>query len=260
VSARNHREPFDIGHRAGHYSAGVTNDSVAVRPVYLLDFVPEDWRAAITPFVDPDVVRKLSAFVVNEYRTATVFPPKADLFAAYRLCPLESTRVLILGQDPYMRPGQAHGLSFSVPEGVAVPPSLRNVFREMRDDLGVTPPPTGNLVPWARQGVLLLNAVLTVRAGEPNSHRGHGWENVTDATIQALNARAERVVFVLWGSAAKAKAPLITNGHHTVIRAGHPSPMNPSGFLGSRPFSKINAALVEAGTAPIRWSPAMPRQ
>jgi uracil-DNA glycosylase len=242
----------------------VTNDSSAVaaaaQAVNLLDFVPEDWRAAITPYVDPDVVRALSAFVVNEYRTTTVFPPKRDLFAAFRLCPLASTRVLILGQDPYIRPGQAHGLSFSVPEGVAVPPSLRNVYREMRDDLGAEPPPSGNLIPWGRQGVLLLNAVLTVRAGEPNSHRGRGWENVTDAAIAALNAKAERVVFVLWGTAAKAKAPLITNHRHTVIRAGHPSPMNPSGFLGSRPFSRINAALVESGTPPVRWSPAMPRQ
>jgi uracil-DNA glycosylase len=227
--------------------------------VNLLDFVPEDWQQAITPYVDPEVVRALSAFVVNEYRTTTVYPPKVDLFAAYRLCPLASTRVLILGQDPYMRPGQAHGLSFSVPEGVAVPPSLQNVFREMRADLDVEPPPSGNLVPWARQGVLLLNAVLTVRAGVPNSHKGRGWENVTDATIRALNATREPVVFVLWGAAAKAKTPLITNRQHTVIRAGHPSPMNPSGFLGSRPFSRINAALVEAGTPPVRWSPAMPR-
>ena len=242
----------------------MTNDSIAApaaaRPVNLLDFVPEDWRQAITPFVDADVVRKLSDFVVNEYRTGTVYPSKNDLYAAYRLCPLESTRVLILGQDPYIKPRQAHGLSFSVPEGVAAPPSLRNVFQEMRDDLGVTPPPSGNLIPWARQGVLLLNAVLTVRAGQSNSHKGRGWENVTDATIAALNARAARVVFVLWGAAARAKAPLVTNRQHVVIQAGHPSPMNPAGFLGSRPFSKINAALVEAGTTPIRWSPAMPRQ
>jgi uracil-DNA glycosylase len=238
----------------------VTDSPAPPRPVYLLDHVPEDWRQAITPYVDPDAVRALSAFVVDQYRTQTVFPPKRDLFAAYRLCPLPSTRVLILGQDPYVRPGQAHGLSFSVPAGVTLPPSLRNIFREMRDDLGVQPPPSGDLIPWARQGVLLLNAVLTVRAGEPNSHRGRGWENITDATIRALDAKAEPVVFVLWGAAAKAKAPLITERRHTVIRAGHPSPMNPAGFLGSRPFSRINAALVAAGTAPVRWSPAMPRQ
>jgi uracil-DNA glycosylase len=228
-------------------------------PVYLLDFLPDDWRTAITPHVDPAVVRALSAFVVQEYRTTTVYPSKSDLYAAYRWCPLASTRVLILGQDPYLRPGQAHGLSFSVPEGVPIPPSLRNVYQEMRDDLGVEPPPSGNLTAWARQGVLLLNAVLTVRAGTPNSHKGRGWENVTDATIRALNDKPERVVFVLWGAAAKAKAPLITNPQHVVLRAGHPSPMNPSGFLGSRPFRRINTALAESGTPPIRWSPAMPR-
>jgi uracil-DNA glycosylase len=238
----------------------VANDSPApARPVYLLDFVPEDWRQAITPYVDADVIAALSAFVVEEYRTTTIYPSKADLYAAYRLCPLASTRVLILGQDPYIKPGQAHGLSFSVPEGIAVPPSLRNVFHEMRDDLGVEPPPSGNLTAWARQGVLLLNAVLTVRAGVPNSHKGRGWENLTDATIRALDARPEPVVFVLWGAAAKAKSPLITQRHHTVLRAGHPSPMNPAGFLGSRPFSRINAALVAAGTPPVRWSPHMPR-
>lgn len=227
--------------------------------VNLLDFLPDDWRAAIVPYVDRDTAAALSAFVVAEYRSTTVYPSKNDLFAAYRLCPLEATRVLILGQDPYVGRGQAHGLSFSVPEGIAVPPSLRNVFQEMRDDLGVEPPPSGNLTAWARQGVLLLNAVLTVRAGNPNSHKGRGWENITDATIRALNAKPSRVVFVLWGAAAKAKAPLVTNRQHVVIRAGHPSPMNRSGFLGSRPFSRINAALVESGTLPVRWSPAMPR-
>jgi uracil-DNA glycosylase len=236
-----------------------TSTPATARPVNLVELLPDDWREAVTPYVDRAVVAALSAFVVDEYRSTTVFPPKADLFAAYRLCSLDAARVLILGQDPYVRPGQAHGLSFSVRDGVAVPPSLRNVYREMRDDLGVQPPPSGNLTAWARQGVLLLNAVLTVRAGSPNSHQGRGWENVTDATIRALNAKPDRVVFVLWGAAAKAKAPLITNGRHVVIRAGHPSPMNPTGFLGSRPFSRINAALVEAGTAPVRWSPSMPR-
>jgi uracil-DNA glycosylase len=239
---------------------GTADTRSAAKPVYLLDHLPGDWREAITPHVDRDIVARLSAFVVDQYRSATVFPSKADLFSAYRLCPLESTRVLILGQDPYFKPGQAHGLSFSVREGVAVPPSLRNVYQEMRTDLGVTPPPSGNLTAWARQGVLMLNAVLTVRAGEPNSHKGQGWEHVTDATIRALNATSTRVVFVLWGAAAKAKAPLVTNRHHVVVRAGHPSPMNPTGFLGSRPFSTINTALVEAGTRPIRWSPAMPPQ
>lgn len=238
----------------------MTAETTEANPINLLDFLPGGWREAVLPYVDHDVVARLSSFVVDEYRTTTVYPPKEDLFAAYRLCPLESTRVLILGQDPYFKPGQAHGLSFSVRDDVAVPPSLRNVYKEMRDDLGVTPPPSGNLTAWARQGVLMLNAVLTVRAGKPNSHKGRGWENVTDATIRALNAKSNRVVFVLWGAAAKAKAPLVTSDHHVVVQAGHPSPMNPAGFLGSRPFSKINAALAEAGTTPIRWSPAMPAQ
>jgi uracil-DNA glycosylase len=229
------------------------------KPFYLLDLLPDDWREAVTPYVDADVVAALSLFVVQEYRAAAVYPRKQDIFAAYRLCPLADTRVLILGQDPYVGAGQAHGLSFSVPPGVAVPPSLRNVYREMRDDLGVEPPPSGDLTAWCRQGVMLLNAVLTVRAGNPNSHKGHGWENITDATIRALNAKAERVVFVLWGAAAKAKAPLVTNDRHVVLRAGHPSPMNPTGFIGSRPFSRINAALAATGALPVRWSPAMPR-
>jgi uracil-DNA glycosylase len=237
-----------------------TTEADPTRPFNVLDYLPEDWSAAVSPYADPGTVARLSAFVVEEYASTTIYPPKSDLFAAYRLCPLESTRVLILGQDPYFRPGQAHGLSFSVRDGVTVPPSLRNVYKEMRDDLGVPPPPSGNLTAWALQGVLMLNAVLTVRAGKPNSHKGKGWENVTDATIRALNAKSNRVVFVLWGAAAKAKAPLITGEHHVVVRAGHPSPMNPAGFLGSRPFSTINAALVDAGTAPIRWSPAMPAQ
>ncbi|GAA2583330.1 uracil-DNA glycosylase [Dactylosporangium fulvum] len=234
--------------------------TVSAKPVYLLDFLPEDWREAVTPYVDPAVVAALSSFVVEQYRSTTVYPRKQDIYAAYQLSPLAATRVLILGQDPYVRPGQAHGLSFSVPPGVPVPPSLRNVYQEMRDDLGVDPPPSGDLTAWCRQGVMLLNAVLTVRAGTPNSHKGRGWENITDATIRALNAKADRVVFVLWGAAAKAKAPLVTNDRHVVLRAGHPSPMNPAGFLGSRPFSQINAALVAAGTPPVRWSPAMPRQ
>lgn len=233
--------------------------TVPAKPVYLLDLLPDDWRAAVEPHVDAGVVAALSSFVVKEYQSAAVYPRKQDIFAAYRLCPLADTRVLILGQDPYIKPGQAHGLSFSVPAGVPVPPSLRNVYQEMRDDLGVAPPPSGDLTAWCRQGVMLLNAVLTVRAGTPNSHKGQGWENITDATIRALNAKQERVVFVLWGAAAKAKAPLVTNDRHVVLRAGHPSPMNPTGFLGSRPFSRINAALAGTGGLPVRWSPAMPR-
>jgi uracil-DNA glycosylase len=216
--------------------------------------LPPEWRAAILPYVDRAVADRLSEFVLHEYETRVVYPPLDDLFAAYRLCPPDRTRVLILGQDPYHKPGQAHGLSFSVRRGVAVPPSLRNIYKELRDDIGVEPPRTGDLTAWAKQGVLLLNAVLTVRAGAPASHANHGWEHITDATIRALNARDERVVFVLWGSYARRKAGLVDQPQHVVIEAGHPSPMNPTGFLGSRPFSAIGKALAEVGSPPILWS------
>jgi uracil-DNA glycosylase len=223
----------------------------------LLDRLPTDWHAAITARVDSGVAAALEKFVLDEYESAEVFPPLEDLFSAFRMCPLADTKVLILGQDPYHKKGQAHGLSFSVRPGVAVPPSLRNVYKELRDDLGVAVPPNGDLTGWAEQGVLMLNAVLTVRAGAPASHAGRGWEEVTDAAIKALNDRDQRVVFVLWGAYARKKAELVTNPAHVVIEAGHPSPMNPRGFLGSRPFSAINAALAEAGGAPIVWSESL---
>jgi uracil-DNA glycosylase len=216
--------------------------------------LPASWLTVMGPFLDRDTVAKLSAFVEDEYAHHEVYPPRADLFAALRLCPYENTRVLILGQDPYHKAGQAHGLSFSVRPGVAVPPSLRNVYKEITEDLGVPPPPNGDLTGWAAQGVLLLNAVLTVRAGAPASHAGRGWEHVTDAAIRALNERPTRVVFLLWGAYARQKAALVTAPHHVVLEAGHPSPMNPRGFRGTRPFSACNKALIEAGLAPIDWS------
>jgi uracil-DNA glycosylase len=216
--------------------------------------VPQSWRSAMRPYLDPDVVAKLSRFVDDEYGAHQVFPPRADLFAALRLCPYQSTRVLILGQDPYHKVGQAHGLSFSVRPGVAIPPSLRNVYKEIAEDLGVAPPPNGDLTGWAAQGVLLLNAVLTVRSGAPASHAGRGWEHVTDAAIRALDALPSRVVLLLWGAYARQKAVLVSAPQHVVLEAGHPSPMNPRGFRGTRPFSAANAALVEAGLSPIDWS------
>jgi uracil-DNA glycosylase len=208
----------------------------------------------MTPYLDPSVVGRLSEFVEHEYAEHQVFPPRDDLFAAFRLCPPERARVLILGQDPYHKPGQAHGLSFSVRPGVTVPPSLRNIYKEIHDDLGVTPAPGGDLTGWAAQGVLLLNAVLTVRSGAAASHAGKGWEHFTDAAIRALDARPDRVVFLLWGAYARQKAGLVTGETHVVLEAGHPSPMNPKGFRGTRPFSACNAALVGAGRAPIDWS------
>jgi uracil-DNA glycosylase len=222
-------------------------------PLDLVELLPSAWRDAMKPFLDVDTVARLSEFVGAEYDAGPVYPPLADLFSAFRLCSPDDARVLILGQDPYHKPGQAHGLSFSVRPGVPIPPSLRNVFKELRDDLGVEPPATGDLTGWASHGVLLLNAVLTVRAASPASHAGRGWEHFTDAAIMALNARPERVVFVLWGSYARKKAALVTAPHHVVLEAGHPSPMNPRGFLGSRPFSAVNAALTEAGRPPVEW-------
>lgn len=219
----------------------------------LLPLVPTGWRKAMRPYVDPDVLARLGEFLGTEYAERTVYPPARDLFAALRFGPPEQARVLILGQDPYHGAGQAHGLSFSVPAGVAVPPSLRNIFRELAEDLGVPAPTSGDLTGWARQGVVLLNSVLTVRAGEPASHAGRGWEHVTDAVIRALNARAQRVVFLLWGGYARKKASLVTGGQHVVLEAGHPSPMNPNGFRGCRAFSAANAALAEAGLNPINW-------
>jgi uracil-DNA glycosylase len=226
--------------------------------VNLLDLLPPSWRDALTPYLDGETTAALSAFVAQEYAAGTVYPPLADLFAAYRLCPPEACRVLILGQDPYHRPGQAHGLSFSVRAGTRVPPSLRNVFKELVADLGGATPATGDLSGWAAQGVLLLNAVLTVREGAAGSHAGKGWEAFTDATIRALDARPERVVFLLWGGYARRKAALVTNPAHVVLEAGHPSPLNTRGFLGCRPFSATNKALADAGLPPVDWSRSAP--
>jgi uracil-DNA glycosylase len=208
----------------------------------------------MTPYLDRGVVAELGGYVEAEYAAGDVYPPLPDLFAALRLCPPDSAREQILGQDPYHRAGQAHGLSFSVRTGVAIPPSLRTIFSELRDDVGLAVPASGDLTPWARRGVLLLNAVLTVRAGEPASHARRGWEHVTDAAIRALNDAPERVVFLLWGAYARQKAALVTGSRHVVLEAGHPSPMNPRGFRGARPFSACATALAEAGRPSIDWS------
>jgi len=220
----------------------------------LLELLPGEWRERVEPLLDPVATMRLSEFVAAEYAAGTVHPPLPDLFSAFRLCSPDDARVLILGQDPYHGAGQAHGLSFSVREGVRIPPSLRNIFKELRDDLGVPMPAGGDLTPWARRGVLLLNAVLTVRAAKAGSHAGKGWEEVTDAVIRALDVKDGRVVFVLWGAYARKKRDLITGSQHIVLEAGHPSPMNPRGFLGSRPFSAVNKALADAGLAEIDWN------
>lgn len=215
--------------------------------------LPPSWQRRVGGELDEPYFRKLREFVDRERRTATVYPPEAETFAALELTPFEEVRVLILGQDPYHRPGQAHGLAFSVRPGVRPPPSLANVFRELREELGCPPPASGSLVPWAERGVLLLNAVLTVREGEPNSHRGKGWERFTDAVIRAVAAREEPVAFVLWGAPAGKKAALVGEPHF-VHRSAHPSPLSATrGFFGSRPFTAVNRALEAAGRAPVEW-------
>lgn len=221
----------------------------------LPDMLPPEWRTELEPFLDAAATTALGEFVAREYAEHTVYPPIEDLFSAYRLCLPQDTRVLILGQDPYHGAGQAHGLSFSVREGVRIPPSLRSVFKELGEDVDLAMPGTGELTGWAKQGILLLNAVLTVRAGAAASHGGKGWEQFTDATIHALNAREERIVFLLWGSYARKKAEFITNPAHVVLEAGHPSPMNPKGFRGTRPFSAANKALADGGRPVIDWDP-----
>lgn len=217
--------------------------------------IPEDWARALGRRLDEPWVAELAAFVRTERRTSIVFPPEDRVFAALQLTPLSAVRAVILGQDPYHGRGQAHGLAFSVQTGTPLPPSLRNVFRELGSDLGVEPPLDGSLEPWARRGVLLLNTVLTVREGEAGSHRGRGWEQLTDALIEAVSARPEPVVFLLWGNPARAKRALIDSERHAVIESAHPSPLSAHrGFLRSRPFSRANEALAAAGAAPIDWT------
>ena len=196
----------------------------------------------------------LREFLKDEYRRFTVYPGMYDIFNAFKLTPFDDVKAVILGQDPYHGEGQAHGLAFSVREGVEIPPSLRNIFKELHDDTGAAIPQSGCLDRWAKQGVLLLNTVLTVRAGMPGSHRGKGWEHITDAAISALNAREKPVVFLLWGNFAKEKLPLITEKRHLVLRAPHPSPLSAFyGFFGCGHFSKCNDFLVKNGETPIEW-------
>jgi uracil-DNA glycosylase len=222
----------------------------------LMEMLPGDWRERLDPLLDPIATAALGAFVAGEYDAQTVYPPREDLFNAFRHTPFGGARVLILGQDPYHGPGQAHGLSFSVRDGVRLPPSLRNIYKELAADLEVPVAASGDLTRWADQGVLLLNAVLTVRAGEAGAHAGKGWEDFTDAAIRALNDKTDRVVFVLWGAYARKKARLITGPQHTVIESAHPSPLSAKKFFGTRPFSAVNKALVDAGRPEIDWGAA----
>ncbi len=212
------------------------------------------WRPVLIAETEKPYWKPLQQFVKDERKKYTIYPPDKDVFAALHLTPYEKVSVLILGQDPYHEVGQAHGLCFSVQPDVAIPPSLQNIYKELHDDLGCQIPNNGCLTLWAEQGVLLLNAVLTVRAHQANSHQGKGWENFTDAIIRAANEKPDRVVFVLWGAYARKKAPLIDTMRHVIIQSAHPSPLSAAnGFFGSRPFSKINAALREVGKPEIDW-------
>jgi uracil-DNA glycosylase len=219
-----------------------------------------DWNPVLRAELAQPYWPALQAFVAEERAQHPVYPPPHEVFAALHLTPYAEVKVLILGQDPYHGAGQAHGLCFSVRPGVPVPPSLANIYKELQSDLGIEPPGHGCLEAWARQGVLLLNATLTVRARSAASHQGKGWETFTDAVIRAVNEKPERVVFLLWGASARKKRALVDTSRHVVIESPHPSPLSAhNGFFGSRPFSRANAALEEAGRTPVDWRlPAQP--
>jgi uracil-DNA glycosylase len=216
------------------------------------------WAAVLADELGSSYVGKLQEFIASERAQHDVFPPADEIFAAFGHTPFDRVRVLLLGQDPYHDDGQAHGLCFSVRRGVALPPSLKNIYKELADDVGVKAPEHGCLTSWAERGVLLLNTVLTVRAHEANSHRKKGWEKFTDRVIELLAARADPLVFLLWGKPAQAKIPLIEkhgHGRHEIISCAHPSPLSAkSGFFGSKPFSKTNEALQRWGLSPIDWT------
>ncbi len=216
--------------------------------------LPASWMPIVGDELTKPYFCALQSFLSGEHARHQTFPPEPQVFSALELTPFDGVRVVILGQDPYHDVGQAHGLCFSVLPGVKLPASLRNIFEELRDDLGLPTPKHGCLVPWTKQGVLLLNTVLTVRAHEANSHRGKGWETFTDGVIRQLSGRAEPIIFVLWGKPAQAKGTLIDAKKHVILEAAHPSPLSAhNGFFGSKPFSKINATLRAWGKPEIDW-------
>lgn len=213
-----------------------------------------DWKTLLASEFEKDYYQKLHRFLAQEYRSRTIYPDMYDIFSTLQSTSYADVKVVILGQDPYHGPGQAHGFSFSVKPGIEIPPSLQNIYKELCTDLGCYMPSTGYLRKWADQGVLLLNAVLTVRAGQANSHKGMGWEIFTDRVISLLNERQQPVVFLLWGRNARNKKALITNPQHLVLEAAHPSPLSAyNGFFGCRHFSKTNAFLEQHGMKPIDW-------
>lgn len=220
----------------------------------MTNFLTNDWNTLLNNEFSNDYYTNLRSFLINEYNTETIYPNMNDIFNALNFTAFKDVKVLILGQDPYHGPNQAHGLSFSVNLGEKIPPSLLNIYKELNNDINCYIPNNGYLKKWADQGVLLLNAVLTVRAHTPNSHKNMGWETFTDKIISLLNNKSDPVVFILWGNYAIKKSALITNKHHFIITSPHPSPLSASrGFLGSKPFSKTNYFLLSINKTPIDW-------
>lgn len=238
-------------------AAGPSQKTAAEKEAILAKVrMPEDWKAALAEELTSDNMDNIRAFLKQEYQAGkTIYPPAPLIFNAFDLTPLSKVKVVILGQDPYHGPGQAMGLSFSVPKTIPKPPSLNNLLKEMATDIGTQHSAHGDLTHWAQQGVLLLNSSLTVEAGEANSHQGKGWEQFTDAVIDVINEQTEHTVFILWGSKAKSKGKFIDTNRHLILTAVHPSPLaaNRGGFFGSKPFSKANDYLEQFGKAPIDW-------
>lgn len=219
-----------------------------------MEIFKNDWQELLAPEMAKPYYRELRQFLISEYRTRRIYPDMYSIFNALHYTAYADAKVVILGQDPYHGPGQAHGLSFSVLPGVPAPPSLLNIFKELETDLGCKVPNNGCLKPWAEQGVLLLNAVLTVREHQAASHQGHGWEQFTDHIIELLNQREKPLAFILWGSPARRKKSMITNPQHFIVESPHPSPLSAfRGFFGSRPFSRVNEFLEKTGQKPIDW-------
>lgn len=213
-----------------------------------------DWDEVLRGEFDKEYYRILRGFLKHEYANEVIYPDMNDIFNAFKATSFNDVKAVIIGQDPYVGPNQAHGMCFSVKPGVMPPPSLKNIFREINSDLGIPIPKTGYLMPWTKQGVLLLNTILTVRAGKPLSHKGYGWEQFTDTVLRKLNEREKPIVFMLWGDPAKKKAALITNPCHYILRASHPSPLGAHyGFFGCKHFSKANDILASLGEKPIDW-------
>ena len=216
--------------------------------------IEESWKEALTDEFEKDYFSDLTNFIKNEYKTQKIYPPAKLIFNAFDQCPFDKLKVVILGQDPYHGPGQAHGLCFSVNDGIDFPPSLRNIFKELKNDLGKEIPLTGNLTNWAKQGVLLLNATLTVMANQAGSHQNKGWEQFTDAVIQKINEQKQHVVFILWGNYAISKSKFIDQNKHLVLSSVHPSPLSASrGFFGNRHFSITNEFLLKNGMEAVNW-------